>query len=95
VTDPARPADNAAPHCPHCQHPLPGWTPPPEPPPLPPREPGYAEHHPQQDSGHTAGRSRPLFAPGWMAGPTASDADGGGLLRGMMGSFTTREEGQT
>ncbi|MDO5534527.1 MAG: hypothetical protein Q4F65_07745 [Propionibacteriaceae bacterium] len=81
----------SGPQCPHCQRPLPGWTPSREPDPLPPREPGYAEHHPQQDGGHVANRSRPAFAPGWASGPTASDPDGHGLLRGMMGSFTREE----
>lgn len=80
------------PACPHCSYPLPGWTPPPETPPLPQREPGYADHHPQQDSGHTARRTQPPFAPGWLTGPGASDGDGHGLLRGMMGALESREE---
>ena len=82
------------PACPRCQHPLPGWAPPPGLPPLPPREPGYAEHHPQQDSGHVSNRPQPPFAPGWQGRPTASDGDGHGLLRGMMGSFTEQGEEQ-
>lgn len=80
------------PACPHCHQPLPGWTPPAAPGPIPPREPGYAAHHPQADAGHVSGRARPPFAPGWLAGPTASDDDAHGLLRGMMDSFTREEE---
>ena len=80
------------PACPHCHQPLPGWTPPAAPGPIPPREPGYAAHQPQADAGHVSGRARPPFAPGWLAGPTASDDDAHGLLRGMMDSFTREEE---
>ena len=39
-----------------------------------------------------SGRAQPPFAPGWLAGPTASDPDAHGLLRGMMNSFTREEE---
>ena len=81
-----------SPSCPHCQQPLPGWSPPPEPGPPPQREPGYADHHPQRKAGHAATRPRPPFAPGWLAGPTASDPDANGLLRGRMNSFTREEE---
>lgn len=90
MTDPDPPVP--APACPHCQHPLPGWTPPSAPGPIPPREPGYAEHHPQEAAGHVSGRAQPPFAPGWLAGPTASDPDAHGLLRGIMNSFTREEE---
>ncbi len=83
------------PTCPYCQHPLPDWTPPTELPPLPPRDPGYAERHPQQDSGHVASRPQPPFAPGWVTRPTASDEDARGLLRGMMGSFNPDREETT